>query len=72
VDTGVGIDHDKLDAIFQTFYKLMENRELNLQGCGLGLIFSKQLSKALGGDITVTSDRDRGTKFTVKLRINND
>jgi signal transduction histidine kinase len=45
----------------------MEDRELNLQGCGLGLMISKQIAKALGGDITVTSERGRGTKFTVKL-----
>ena len=45
----------------------MKDRELNKQGCGLGLSISKKLSKALGGDITVESEKDVGSKFTVTI-----
>jgi signal transduction histidine kinase len=41
--------------LFDNYKKIMDNRELNKQGCGLGLSISKALAKALGGNITVES-----------------
>jgi signal transduction histidine kinase len=43
-DTGVGIETDKLVNIFTVFNKIMDDRELNMNGCGLGLSISKNLS----------------------------
>jgi signal transduction histidine kinase len=43
-DTGVGIETDKLVNIFTVFNKVMDDRELNMNGCGLGLSISKNLS----------------------------
>ena len=37
--------------LFTNFTKIMKNRELNSEGVGLGLTISKNLAKALGGDI---------------------
>ena len=43
----------------------MKNRELNRQGCGLGLNISKSIANALGGDITVKSTEGVGSLFTL-------
>lgn len=45
----------------------MEDRELNKQGVGLGLSISKKLAQKLGGDITVESEKDIGSTFTLKI-----
>ena len=39
--------------LFFNFSKIQENRDMNKQGCGLGLSISKTIAKALGGDISV-------------------
>ena len=44
-----------MGSLFTNFTKIMKNRELNNEGVGLGLTISKNLAKALGGDISVKS-----------------
>jgi signal transduction histidine kinase len=67
IDTGVGIESDKLKDLFSVFTKILEDRELNKQGCGLGLSISKKLSIVLGGDIKVTSEKGIGSTFTLTI-----
>ena len=52
-DTGVGIEPDKLDQLFTEFTKVQRYRNLNKDGVGLGLVISKNLTEALGGEIKV-------------------
>jgi signal transduction histidine kinase len=47
----------------------MKNRELNKEGVGLGLTISKNLAKALGGDIYVQSEIGVGSSFTLKIPV---
>ena len=54
-DTGVGIEPDRLESLFTEFTKLMRYRNLNKEGVGLGLVICKNLAKALGGEIHVSS-----------------
>ena len=67
VDTGVGIDPTRIPNLFKAFTKIMQNREMNKEGVGLGLTISKNLAKAMGGDITVDSLVGVGSKFNVCL-----
>ena len=67
VDTGVGIEASRIPGLFNAFTKIMRYREMNQEGVGLGLSISKNLAKALSGDITVDSLVGVGSKFTVVL-----
>lgn len=55
--------------LFHNFTKIMNNRELNHEGVGLGLTISKNLAKALGGDIYVQSFIGVGSSFTLKIPV---
>lgn len=53
--------------LFTAFTKITKNRDLNKEGCGLGLTISKNLAVVLGGDISVESEVGKGSKFTLEL-----
>lgn len=55
--------------LFNTFTKIEKNREHNKEGCGLGLTIAKNIANALGGDITVESEVDIGSKFILTLPL---
>jgi signal transduction histidine kinase len=65
-DTGIGIPLDKQDQIFEEFSRLSTS---DRPGAGLGLAISKRLAEALGGQILVTSEVDRGSTFTLRLPL---
>lgn len=69
-DTGTGIEPTKLAQIFTAFTKIILNREFNLEGVGLGLTISRNLARAMGGDIKVKSRLRQGSKFTLVLPFN--
>ena len=64
-DTGVGIASQDLARIFDPFFT---TKPLG-QGTGLGLSISLGIVRALGGELTVVSERGRGTTFTMRLPI---
>ncbi len=64
-DTGPGIAPDQLAEIFEPFRS--ENTPDGRHGSGLGLAISRQLARALGGDLRVESHRSRGSRFTLEL-----
>jgi signal transduction histidine kinase len=66
-DTGVGIPADQLDAIFEPFVQADGELTRTTHGTGLGLAISRQLARAMGGDVTVTSEPKRGSTFTLAL-----
>lgn len=65
----MGIEEKQLKNLFLPYVKIMRNRNLNKEGCGLGLTISRNLAQALGGDISVESELDQGSIFTLKLPI---
>jgi PAS domain S-box-containing protein len=66
-DTGIGIQKDRQEAIFEAFEQ--QGREISNKfgGTGLGLSISKKLVEMMGGTITVESELGKGTCFTVTL-----
>jgi signal transduction histidine kinase len=67
-DTGSGIPADKLDAIFVPFVQLeASGHRGNERGVGLGLAISRQLARAMHGDVTVESVVGRGSTFSLRL-----
>lgn len=67
-DTGVGIAPDHLVRIFEPFVQLGRGLTApSLGGVGLGLTISRDLARAMGGDLTVTSVLGEGSTFTLTL-----
>lgn len=65
-DNGLGIPAEKLPHVFEQFYQAHEKSNAQV-GSGIGLALSKELAMALKGDITVESQLDKGSVFTVRL-----
>jgi PAS domain S-box-containing protein len=66
-DTGIGIPNDRLEAIFEPFVQIGRSLRNPGEGTGLGLAISRDLARAMGGDISATSELGRGSTFTVEL-----
>jgi PAS domain S-box-containing protein len=66
-DTGSGIPQDQLDAIFEPFVQVGRTLTSHREGAGLGLAISRDLARAMGGDLTVTSKLGVGSEFTLSL-----
>ena len=66
-DTGIGIPDDKLDLIFEEFYRVKDESTKNISGTGLGLPICKKIINELGGKIAVESQYNKGTSFQVFL-----
>lgn len=62
-DTGIGIEAHKLTTLFKAFGKLDDKVGLNKNGVGLGLMISKDIVEASGGQIKIESEFGVGTKF---------
>jgi len=66
-DSGIGIAADKIDTIFDPFTQADSAITRRFGGTGLGLAISRKFARALGGDITVTSQPGKGSTFQVTV-----
>lgn len=66
-DTGIGIDTENLELIFQQFRQVSEGLVREFEGTGLGLSLCRSYLTLLGGDLKVSSRKGGGSEFTAIL-----
>lgn len=66
-DTGIGIRKEDLQHLYDSFKRVDAQKNLKVEGSGLGLSITKQLVDMMGGEITVDSIYTKGSVFTVIL-----
>ncbi len=68
-DTGIGIEEDKLDGLFDGFYQVDSTTTRNYGGTGLGLALCKKLITLMEGKINVKSDFGKGSEFWIEVKL---
>lgn len=66
-DTGIGIAKDKIDKLFTKFERFDEEKNITIEGTGLGMAITKKLVELMNGTIVVQSEYGEGSKFTVAI-----
>ena len=66
-DTGIGIREKDMEKLFASFQRLDETKNRNIEGTGLGLNITRQLSEMMGGSIRVESEYGKGSVFTAEM-----
>lgn len=66
-DTGIGLSPDDASRLFQEFVRIRNDWTRTIPGTGLGLSIVKKLAQLYGGDVTVASEPNVGSTFTVTL-----
>ena len=69
IDTGIGIDAEQQDKLFQPFSQVDDGFSRNFEGTGLGLVISQELVQLMGGNITLVSTPGLGSCFSFQLRL---
>ncbi|MBR6887980.1 MAG: response regulator [Selenomonadaceae bacterium] len=70
-DTGVGIDKDYLPKIFEPFSQEDSGNSNAYGGTGLGMAITKNIVETMNGNISVKSEKDVGSEFTVNVTLRN-
>jgi|GEM_PF-1681340 len=71
MDTGIGIEKDKLNLIFEGFTQNMGEKNHEYGGTGLGLTITQKLAKLFGGEVWVESEINKGSTFFLKIKFRN-
>lgn len=69
IDKGKGIEKEFADSVFERLYTMEDSRNRNIQGNGLGLTIARNLARQMGGELTLQSEPNVQTVFTVKLPV---
>ena len=66
-DTGIGMTPEQQAKLFEEFSQADATTAHRFGGTGLGLAITRKLARMMGGDVTVASEADKGSVFTVRL-----
>jgi len=66
-DSGIGMSEEDMKNLFQEFYRIRNTRTSGISGTGLGLATVKRVLTEYNGNITVSSEKDKGSTFTVSF-----
>ncbi|MFT5296340.1 MAG: signal transduction histidine kinase, partial [Colwellia sp.] len=69
IDEGIGMNDDQLGMLFQDFQQVDSSSTRKYEGTGLGLSISLKFAELMGGNITVSSESNKGSIFTVTLPL---
>ncbi|WP_342220520.1 ATP-binding protein [Rickettsiella endosymbiont of Miltochrista miniata] len=69
MDTGIGISKDKLEKVFDRFYRVHPSYLAEYTGYGLGLYLVKKATELLGGKINVSSEEGKGSCFSLEFNF---
>lgn len=67
IDTGIGIKKESQTKLFQPFSQLNTHLHKQYKGTGLGLVISRELARLHGGDVTLISEENKGSCFTLNI-----
>mgnify|MGYP002623406632 CR=1 FL=1 len=68
-DNGLGMSKEFLKHVFDAFEREETSTKSGIQGTGLGMSITKKMVELMGGEITVESEKDKGSEFTVTLDL---
>ena len=68
-DNGMGMSKEFLKHVFDPFEREETSTKSGIQGTGLGMSITKKMVELMGGDISVESEKDKGSEFTVNLDL---
>lgn len=68
-DTGIGMDKDYIDRIFEPFSRAADSRTGKIEGTGLGMSIAVNIARMMNGDIQVESTLGKGSRFTVSVYL---
>ena len=68
-DTGIGMSQEFADKIFEPFERERTSTVSKIQGTGLGMAISKNIIDMMGGTITMKTEKNKGTEFTIRLAL---
>jgi signal transduction histidine kinase len=68
-DTGIGIANEEQARVFEKFFRSGDARVREVDGNGLGLTFTQEVVQSHGGRLTLESELNQGSTFTISLPI---
>ncbi len=71
IDTGIGLSREQSSRLFVPFQQADNSTSRKFGGSGLGLVISRHFAQMMGGDITIASEKGKGSTFTLEIEPGN-